>query len=229
MTRLLIHVEGITEETFVNEVLSQYLCGIGYSTVSARLVGNTRHRDHRGGIRSWESMTNDIVSHLKEDHRCIVTTMVDYYALQEDWPNRPNARNLRLCDQKANLIEESMYKEICKKLKNNFNPNRFIPYIMMHEFEGMLFSDCEKFGRIIGYSQLISTLQDIRNQFPNPEEINDSPLTAPSKRIKKLIPEYEKPIYGNIAILEIGLNKIRSECPHFNEWLEKLRNAKAIS
>ena len=33
MTRLLIHVEGITEETFVNEILSQYLCGIGYSTV----------------------------------------------------------------------------------------------------------------------------------------------------------------------------------------------------
>ena len=38
MTRLLIHVEGETEETFVREVLRPHLCNNGYLAVSARLL-----------------------------------------------------------------------------------------------------------------------------------------------------------------------------------------------
>ena len=37
MTRLLIHVEGPTEEVFVNEVLASHLYGCGYTKVSARI------------------------------------------------------------------------------------------------------------------------------------------------------------------------------------------------
>lgn len=51
VTRLLIHVEGETEETFVNEVLRPHLLHSGYARVSARLLGNARQRDRRGGIR----------------------------------------------------------------------------------------------------------------------------------------------------------------------------------
>ena len=79
--RLLIHVEGETEETFVNEVLSSHLRAHGYSTVSARIVGNARQRDRRGGIRGWNTVRNDVLKHLKNDPGCIATTMVDYYAL----------------------------------------------------------------------------------------------------------------------------------------------------
>lgn len=46
-----------------------------------------------------------------------------------------------------------------------------------------------------------------------------------TKRIKALIKNYEKPLEGTLAAIEIGLSKIRSACPHFNEWylnLEKL-------
>src|SRR5256885_1583241 len=49
MARLLIHVEGETEETFVNEVLAPHLLSFGYESVSARLIGNARQRDRRGG------------------------------------------------------------------------------------------------------------------------------------------------------------------------------------
>ena len=48
MTRLLIHVEGETEESFVNEVLAPHLYTHGYGLVSARLLGNARQRDRRG-------------------------------------------------------------------------------------------------------------------------------------------------------------------------------------
>ena len=67
MTRLLIHVEGETEETFVHQVLASHLYGCGYSKVSARLLGNARQRDRRGGIRSWSAVRKDILRHLKED------------------------------------------------------------------------------------------------------------------------------------------------------------------
>jgi Domain of unknown function (DUF4276) len=92
----------------------------------------------------------------------------------------------------------------------------------MHEFEGLLFSDCSRFGQGIGRSDLIPRFQNIRNSFATPEEINDSPITAPSKRIIDLLPEYEKPLFGTLAILEIGLNTIRAECPHFRQWLDRL-------
>jgi predicted ATP-dependent endonuclease of OLD family len=52
MARLLIHVEGETEETFVNELLADHLYNHGYEIVSARLLGNARLREKRGGIRA---------------------------------------------------------------------------------------------------------------------------------------------------------------------------------
>jgi hypothetical protein len=92
----------------------------------------------------------------------------------------------------------------------------------MHEFEGLLFSDCGAFSRAIGRPELESKFKAVRDQFQTPEEINDSPDTAPSKRIEAIVPEYEKPLFGALAILEIGLARIREECVHFDAWLKRL-------
>jgi hypothetical protein len=62
MARLLVHVEGQTEETFVSEVLGEHLTQFGYEFVSARLVGNPRMK--RGGIRPWLGVRRDILRHL---------------------------------------------------------------------------------------------------------------------------------------------------------------------
>ncbi|MEO7717517.1 MAG: DUF4276 family protein, partial [Capsulimonas sp.] len=35
-------------------------------------------------------------------------------------------------------------------------------------------------------------------------------------------PGYVKPLYGTLAALEIGLDTIREQCPHFRSWLERL-------
>ena len=67
MARLLIHLEGQTEEDFVNEILRDYLVERGYEDVSARIVGNARLRQRRGGIRPWPSVKRDIIHHLRED------------------------------------------------------------------------------------------------------------------------------------------------------------------
>ncbi|MGC9946546.1 MAG: DUF4276 family protein [Bryobacteraceae bacterium] len=52
--------------------------------------------------------------------------------------------------------------------------------------------------------------------------IDDSPVTAPSKRVEALVPGYQKPLLGALAILEIGLARIRAERPHFNDWLTRI-------
>ena len=225
MSRLLIHVEGETEETFVNDVLADYLCGRGFTNVSARLVGNARRRDRRGGIRGWDSVRRDILNHLKEDGGCLATTMVDYYALPQTgdkaWPGRAQAGTLPF-PQKATTVQDALLNDICKEMGKGFWPARFVPYVMMHEFEGLLFSDCARFGKGIGHPELVPQFQSIRNAFNSPEEINDSPITAPSKRVGELVPGYEKPLQGVLAVLEIGLEPIRVECPHFRQWLERL-------
>ena len=225
MSRLLIHVEGETEEAFVNEVLAPHLYKCGYTKVSARLVGNARQRNQRGGIRSWGAVRKDILNHLKEDPGCHSTTMVDYYALPQSgekaWPGRAAAAQMDFAN-KATAVENALLKDICNEMGEDFDLGRFVPYVMMHEFEGLLFSDATKFGLGIGRSDLSPHFQAIRDQFATPEEINDSPLTAPSKRILNLLPSYEKPLMGTLAVLEIGLESIRQECPLFRGWLERL-------
>jgi hypothetical protein len=225
MARVLIHVEGETEEAFVNEVLRSHLFRQGYTTVSARIVGNARQRDRRGGIRAWSAVRRDILNHLREDPGCMATTMVDYYALPQTgaraWPGRQAAGALPF-GQKAVTVENGLTADIRGAMGDSFNPERFVPFVMMHEFEGMLFSDCERFGSGIGRPDLSAAFQAIRDQFATPEEINDSPVTAPSKRVLELMPGYEKPLLGPLAALEIGLETIRRECPHFRDWLARL-------
>ena len=93
----------------------------------------------------------------------------------------------------------------------------------MHEFEALLFSDCAAFSRGIGRTDLENDFQQIRNNFPSPEDINDSYETCPSRRIKNLVPGYEKPLFGILAILEIGLDPIRAQCSHFDDWMKSLK------
>jgi hypothetical protein len=225
MARLLVHVEGQTEEDFVNGLLRDYLLAKGYDAVSARIVGNARLRNGRGGIRPWSAVRKNITNHLKEDPACIATTMVDYYGLPREgaaaWPGRAKAAGLKT-GEKASCLESALLDDVVAEMGKQFNSRRFVPFVVMHEFEGLLFSDCAGFSRGIGRSALETEFRKIRDQFATPEEINDSPLTAPSKRVIDLVPGYEKPLLGALAALEIGLNCIRRECPHFDHWLTQL-------
>ena len=76
---------------------------------------------------------------------------------------------------------------------------RFIPYVQMYEFEGLLFSDTLALAKGVNQGRLVDRFKIIRDQFDTPEEINDSPETAPSKRILNLFPEYDKPLHGSLA------------------------------
>ena len=155
MTRLIVHAEGSTEEAFVNEVLSQHLYHLGYTDVSARIIGKKRQRARRGGIVPWQIARQGILKHLRQDQRLHVTTLVDYYALPPDWPGLNDAPSAPTISDKAQAIEDALIDDVSVAMGTSFNPNRFIPYVMVHEFEAMLFSNCDSFARAIGRPDLI--------------------------------------------------------------------------
>lgn len=210
MERLHVFVEGQTEQAFVEEILRSHLWNAGYLSVEARLMG---------GVPGWPRVQRDIERQLKRDRGCSIALMVDYYGLPQTggraWPGRAASAG-------PGVVETALQECIANRMGGGFNRNRFQPLVMMHEFEALLFSDCEAFGRAIERPDLIPRLQAIRDSFPNPEAIDDSPKTAPSKRIKALYRGYEKPLMGALAVLGIGLERIRAECPHFRGWLERL-------
>ena len=223
MTRLLIHVEGETEEAFVNDVLRQHLYRLGYTAVAARIMGTAQERARRGGIVSWAIARQRILNNLRADSELVITTMVDYYGMPSDWPGRSNPFTAAMSvSNRAEEIENALLQDICDEMGTDFNPDRFIPYVMMHEFEAMLFSDCQAFGTAIGRVDLSASFQAIRDEFGSPEAIDDSPSTAPSKCIEELFPEYDKLVGGTVGLLSIGLDTIRNQCPHFDAWLHRL-------
>ena len=221
MLRLIVHVEGQTEESFVNRVLAPHLYDRGYTSVSARLIGNARQRSRRGGIGRWDLVRDEILSHLKADEGLSVTTMVDYYGLPTTWPGRDVAPALPFSDR-AGSVEREIHDDVSGEMGDSFDRRRFIPYVVMHEFEGLLFSDPEGFGRGIAKGDLAPDFMAIRDEFDTPEHINDSPDTAPSKRVLGLFPGYQKPLLGTLAASEIGLDAIRRECPQFSDWIGRL-------
>jgi hypothetical protein len=73
----------------------------------------------------------------------------------------------------------------------------------------------------------LAQLRAIRSDKANPELINDGPTTAPSKRIIALFPGYEKVTSGVRILRRIGLPTLCSTCPHFGEWIARLRSLAA--
>ena len=228
--RLLVHVEGETEKAFVDGVLRPHLERHGYSSISARLMGSRRSRASRGGGVSWSSVRNGIVRHLKEDRQAFVTTMVDYYGMRQStsmqWPGRVAARSLPL-PKRAEAVQYAIGADIAKGMGETFDMRRFMPYVSMHEFEALLFADCGRFASAVGRPDVADAMQSTLDQFSDPEAINDSKETAPSKRILKLLPEYDKVAFATVGVQAIGLDAIRRRCPNFAQWVALLEDVAA--
>lgn len=221
MTRIHIVCEGQTEEMFVNNLLVEPFSQVGiYLTPS--LIGKP---GHKGGYVTFDRLLVDIRTRLLSDRTSFCTTFIDFYGLGEGFPGVKAAGESSSSKEKGKLVESAVLAEMSKHIPSS-DLARFIPYVQMYEFEGLLFSDPAKFSSGIGRPDLEARFGKVRFQFSTPEDINDSRQTAPSKRILAIFAGYEKPVYGSLAALEIGLNKIRGECSRFDAWLNSLAELK---
>jgi hypothetical protein len=140
--------------------------------------------------------------------------MFDLYGLPDEFPGRNDAPALPY--DKVQHIEDAFKKDIAHP--------RFLGNLTLHEFEGLLFTKPAEIAKALYDPDKELELNIIRASFKTPEEINDNPNTAPSKRLEGIFPIYNKPFYGMVISKRIGLQAIRAECPHFHEWVSRLEN-----
>ena len=219
MGRILILVEGQTEERFVKDVLNPIFdkgaLFLIPTIITTKVVKNGPN--FKGGVNSYTAIKKDTQRLLRDSDVLAVTTMLDYYGLPTDFPNWSSSGS---CYDKVKAAEKAFAEDI--------NHEKFIPYLQLHEFEGLLFSIPTVISDTMDRSKE-AAVGSIRSQFGSPEEINQGEATHPSKRLLNLFPNYRKPLHGSLIANRTGLDTVRSACPHFNEWLTRLIGVASLS
>jgi hypothetical protein len=213
MTRIYLLVEGQTEEAFVRELLVPHYARIGLYVIP--IIVSTSP-GYKGGVVSYAKIKPQIVRLCRQDSKAHVSTLFDLYALPGDFPGKsaaiyPNTGSGR---QKAQYLESQLALDI--------HEANFIPNLIVHEFEALLFVQLEKFSEWTDKPDVVTTLVSTTKDYATPEDINDNPLLAPSKRILSVMPGYQKTFHGPLIACEIGLDAMRLRCPHFHAWLQTL-------
>jgi len=222
MPRLYVFAEGQTELAFADNVLKPHLAHCGVYLQGPVLIAHARKkgRIHRGGGRKYVPMKNDILRFLAQEKGGDVffSTMIDLYAIPADFPGLADAEKLRhLPEKRVESLELAFTKDI--------GDRRFVPHIQLHEYEAYLFCDPSCFGYFYDHHEKqIAALKAIADGYATPELIDDGQHSAPSKRIIAELPDYEdaKSAVGPQVAELIGLDVIRSKCPHFAAWLSRL-------
>lgn len=216
MKKVLVLVEGQTEEAFIKRVLKEHL--LEYNVCLIPTIVSTKRvksgPDFKGGIVSYKKVRGDILRLLNDSSAVLVTTMFDLYGLPNDFPGRSGAKGAP--QEKVRFVEDAF--------KMDIDNSRFLGYLSLHEFEGLLFSSPSIIAKTLNSKNRENEIKRIRDSFSSPEEINDNPKTAPSKRLLDIFPQYNKVFYGSIIAHRIGINTIRSECQHFHDWMTVLEN-----
>jgi hypothetical protein len=215
MKRIIIICEGATEVEFCKDILYPYFIE-KRTHLQPVLI-----KKSGGGIIPWPALKKQILTHLLQDKMAYVTTFIDYYGIPArfGFPEWESAHRIPDKNQRMDFLEEAMLRSLEDAIRY-----RFLPYLQLHEFEGILFNDMRVFTSQIDDTEFTDKVELARviNEYPNSELINDTPDNAPSKRLKRLIRGYNKVIYGAILAREIGLEKIKAKNPRFNSWIDKL-------
>ena len=164
---------------------------------------------------SYERLKNKILPLLREGDAPIVSTLIDFFRC-------PDTPGKEVWGKVINHYDQVWLRE--QEIGRDIGSRHFIPYIQLHEFEALLFSSD------VGFKGLFSPkesdkLSKIVGDYPNPEEINSSPESAPSKRILAIVPTYDKVLGGDLIANAIGIGTILERCPRFRAWVESLVSA----
>jgi hypothetical protein len=212
--RLHILVEGQTEESIVRQILEPHLAMHGwwveYSIVTTKRPAG--RAAHKGGVTSWPQLEREIRLLLRNTSLDVLTTLLDYYAFPPDAPgmaSRPSGSPL------ARVLH------VERSLSAHFNDSRLLANLVLHETEAWVFAAREQLGWLLGGAIAARMDADVAAA-GGPEGVNDDPATAPSKRLARYCSGYIKTQDGPLAIADLGVEGLRRQCPHLNDWLRRL-------
>ena len=217
MTRLIVVVEGQSEEAFVKNVLIPHLQS--HDVFAVPIIVTTR-RDSKTGKKldkgggNWGKWGRDIRRVLGDQPGAWVTTLFDLYGLPHDFPGLGEHGQIVDTAQRAQELEQSMLGAVK-------NDPRFVPYLQRHEFEALVLASLDE---LRGFLDTPTEIDALRQHLggARPEEINDGLDTAPSKRLAATLSGYQTLVHGVAAIELAGLGRLRSLCPRFDAWLTRL-------
>ena len=212
-------VEGQTEYQFVRQVLKPYLMSFEVFVVPTIVKTRQTHRGiwARGGAPPYRMFKKRLTELLGNQTRT-TTMMFDLYGLPDDFPNRDVSTGSVLRTAPAD-IQDGIRDDLGR-------PANFIPFVVRHEFEAFVFASDDELPFIIGANANQKLrFEQVCKQFACPEDIDDSPVSAPSKRLVEIFPEYNKVVHGVAAVKGIGLEAIMERCPHFRDWMQRIVEA----
>jgi hypothetical protein len=137
--RALILVEGQTEERFVKDVLAPALWTRQLFLIPTLLV-TKRVKDgpnFKGGVTNFAKFRNDAERLLNSAGGAMVTTILDYYRLPQDFPG--------MATRPVNGTPLQRVIHVENAVASHFNnPQNFVPFFALHEFEAWLFASSEE-------------------------------------------------------------------------------------
>lgn len=216
MTRLLILVEGQSEEIFVKHTLTPHLAQYGVFVESPIVLWTKRQPSgggFRGGVSNWNQIRRNLLP-LTGDGDAWVSTLLDFYGLPEDFPGLQEALGAGDPRGKVVALQERFAAEL--------NHQRFIPFMALHEFEAWLFSRPDAVEAHFGKARLADRLETVVQQAGAPELINHGANTHPKARLHSLVGGYKETSDGPTLLEKIGIAAVRAACPHFDGWLNRL-------
>ena len=214
MVEVIVIVEGDTEERFIKQLVAPSLRNLNIFLKPENLKGAVK----------FDRIKLYARNSLRKSSSIVVTTFIDLYALDTNFPEFAESKNILDVYERLVLLEKALHTAIVAHA--GCRPEQFLPYIQPYEYEGLLFSDVHALSIVEpAWANKLTELHKVRSSYPNPEHINDGFDTKPSKRLDKLLsaPKYRKTIHAPRIAERITLQVIAQECPHFRKWIESLR------
>jgi hypothetical protein len=215
--RLYVLVEGPTEEQFVKHVLEPHLRATRLTVPIIVATSRARSGAKKKGGGDWNKWKADL-QRLSVEHtgdQVCFTTLFDLYGLPRNFPRLNELEAVADTNERARLLEGAMAADVPDA--------RLIPYLQRHEFEALVLASLDKLEELLDAEDRsgLPTLHALLAQL-SPEEVNDGVTTAPSKRLAKYVPAYQKTLHGPLAVEAKGIAAVRRLCPRFDAWLAKL-------
>jgi len=149
MKRVVIICEGETEREFCKTLLATYFAKRNIH-IQAPLIKRSM-----GGIVKWGILKKEIETYLREKD-VFVTMLIDYYGLYSKYHFPGWDESLKIMDKnyRMDFLEDAMQNDIKESVRH-----RFIPYLQLHEFEGLLFNDINVFYEQVPKEELVGIAQ----------------------------------------------------------------------
>ena len=199
MAKWAIICEGKTERQFADQLLAPHFDAFGIG-IDAIEIGVECKQP--GGNVSFDRVCHDL--ELLLGGHDIVTTLIDFFRLGAGWSGKTLIKPGMTSSEQAETVEAAALMDAQNRLPYLNVGKRFIPNVLMHEYEGLLFTTPAAIVEITRAYSSLESLMQVLESFPSPEDINTGEATAPSKRLANLGANYGKIAHGARIAARIG-------------------------